>query len=121
MNIDIIPENTPIYKDSGLWQIRSDCMKRVIIQQNCNETTDMFFSRVEKYFSEFCTENKEIQTYEWELCGLCSFGNLDCTCGAMTNDHIYYADTPQDCCEHLNSGTDNEGFRVCEDCGVELP
>lgn len=33
-----IAENKPLYKDSGLWQQRSDDMNEVIIQQEVNET-----------------------------------------------------------------------------------
>lgn len=39
------PENSPLYKDSGLWQMRSDNMEEVIIQQGVNESENDFISR----------------------------------------------------------------------------
>ena len=44
--IDNIPENKPLYKDSGLWQVRSDDMEEVCFQQNVNETFHEFIKRV---------------------------------------------------------------------------
>ena len=44
--IDNIPENRPLYKDSGLWQIRSDDMEEVIFQQGVNESFYEFIKRV---------------------------------------------------------------------------
>ena len=43
--IDCLPENRPLYKDSGLWQIRTDDMENVFIDQNCNETLRGFILR----------------------------------------------------------------------------
>lgn len=39
------PENRPLYKDSGLWQMRSDDMEEVIIQQGVNEKDADFIAR----------------------------------------------------------------------------
>ena len=43
--IDCLPENQPLYKDSGLWQIRTDDMENVIMGQNANETLRGFILR----------------------------------------------------------------------------
>jgi hypothetical protein len=40
-----LPENNPLYKDSGLWQMRSDNMEDVILQQGVNESDLDFFAR----------------------------------------------------------------------------
>lgn len=40
-----LPENRPLYKDSGLWQMRSDDMEEVIIQQGANECDNSFLRR----------------------------------------------------------------------------
>lgn len=40
-----LPENRPLYKDSGLWQMRSDDMEEVLIQQGVNETDIEFLAR----------------------------------------------------------------------------
>ena len=44
--IDNIPENRPLYKDSGLWQVRSEDMEDVIFQQGVNESFYEFIKRV---------------------------------------------------------------------------
>lgn len=43
--INCLPQNRPLYKDSGLWQIRSDDMNEVYIQQLSNETFRSFIIR----------------------------------------------------------------------------
>lgn len=43
--IDLLPENTPLYRDSGLWQLRTDDMSEVIHQQNVCETFHEFLIR----------------------------------------------------------------------------
>ena len=35
--IDCLPENLPLYKDSGLWQVRSDDMEDIICAQKANQ------------------------------------------------------------------------------------
>ena len=40
------PENLPLYKDSGLWQVRSDNMEDVLFQQELNEEFSEFIERV---------------------------------------------------------------------------
>lgn len=36
--IDALPENRPLYKDSGLWHVRTDDMHDVLVYQAANET-----------------------------------------------------------------------------------
>jgi len=43
--IDCLPQNKPLYKDSGLWQVRTDDMEDVIFQQHSNETFREFIER----------------------------------------------------------------------------
>lgn len=40
-----LPENKPLYKDSGLWQLRSDDMDEVIIQQHSEESDEAFLEK----------------------------------------------------------------------------
>jgi hypothetical protein len=40
-----LPENRPLYKDSGLWQIRNDDMEEVLYQQDVNEDFSAFIFR----------------------------------------------------------------------------
>lgn len=51
--IDCLPQNRPLYKDSGLWQIRTDDMEDVFIQQNTNETLRGFIIRYLEFLDEF--------------------------------------------------------------------
>lgn len=44
--INNIPENRPLYKDSGLWQVRSDDMEEIYFQQKVNESFYEFIKRV---------------------------------------------------------------------------
>jgi len=44
--LDNLLENRPLYKDSGLWQIRTDDMEEVIFEQGVNETFYDFIHRV---------------------------------------------------------------------------
>lgn len=43
--LDSLPENRPLYKDSGAWQVRSDSMIQVLLQQNSSETFREFIIR----------------------------------------------------------------------------
>ena len=43
--IENIPQNRPLYKDSGLWQIRTDDMEEVLYQQGVDESFFNFISR----------------------------------------------------------------------------
>jgi len=43
--IDALPENRPLYKDSGLWQVRSDNMEEVLFEQEVNESLREFIIR----------------------------------------------------------------------------
>ena len=40
-----LPENRPLYKDSGLWQIRSDDMNEVLYEQGVDESFYDFIKR----------------------------------------------------------------------------
>ena len=51
--IDCLPQNRPLYKDSGLWQVRTDNMEDVFIQQNVNETLRGFIIRYLEWLDEF--------------------------------------------------------------------
>ena len=51
--IDCLPQNRPLYKDSGLWQVRTDNMEDVFIQQNVNETLRCFVIRYLEWLDEF--------------------------------------------------------------------
>ena len=51
--IDCLPQNRPLYKDSGLWQVRTDNMEDVFIQQNVNETLRCFIIRYLEWLDEF--------------------------------------------------------------------
>jgi hypothetical protein len=42
--LENIPQNRPLYKDSGLWQVRTDDMEDVIFEQGVNES---FFGFIE--------------------------------------------------------------------------
>lgn len=44
--LDNLPENRPLYKDSGLWQIRNDEMNEVVYEQGVNESTHDFIKRI---------------------------------------------------------------------------
>jgi len=44
-----LPENHPFYKDSGLWQMRSDDMKTVLVQQKHNESLSSFIASCIEY------------------------------------------------------------------------
>jgi len=55
--IDNIPENRPLYKDSGRWQVRSDDMEEVLFQQKVNESFYEFIKRV------FDADNSYMDTF----------------------------------------------------------
>ena len=51
--INELPSNRPLYKDSGLWQIRSDDMDDVLFQQGLNETFMQFIKRAHEQENEW--------------------------------------------------------------------
>lgn len=51
--IDCLPQNSPLYKDSGLWQIRTDDMTNVHMQQRPGETLRGFVIRYLEWLEEF--------------------------------------------------------------------
>lgn len=61
--IDCLPQNRPLYKDSGLWQIRTDDMENIYMQQNCNETLRGFIIR----YLEWLEENEDITEVRIDL------------------------------------------------------
>lgn len=58
--IDALPQNQPLYKDSGLWQVRSDDMEEVIFQQTANESFREFIIR-------YCESLKSDSLFMMEL------------------------------------------------------
>lgn len=52
--LDSLPQNIPLYKDSGLWMFRSDDMEDVLC---CQEVNESFREFVIRYFKGF--ENDE--------------------------------------------------------------
>ncbi|MGR3220748.1 MAG: hypothetical protein ACUZ8H_13165 [Candidatus Anammoxibacter sp.] len=40
-----LPENKPLYKNSGLWQLRSDDMAKTLLWQDIHESDLSFFKR----------------------------------------------------------------------------
>lgn len=50
--IDCLPQNRPLYKDSGLWAIRSDDMENIYMTQNCNESLRGFVIRYLEWLEE---------------------------------------------------------------------
>lgn len=44
--LEELPENRPLYKDSGSWQVRSDDMEDILFDQEVNETFFDFIKRV---------------------------------------------------------------------------
>ena len=63
--INYLPENTPLYKDSGLWQFRTDDMENVIIDQNHNENFRDFILRYIELLKEF--KNDDFLLFETDL------------------------------------------------------
>ncbi len=57
--LDNLPENMPLYRDSGLWQIRNDDMEEVVFQQGAEETFEKFIERV--FYSTNKPENIKIR------------------------------------------------------------
>ena len=53
--LDVLPENRPIYKDSGLWHIMEDDMSSTYITQMVNEPLKDFVIR---YLRLIKSENK---------------------------------------------------------------
>lgn len=47
--MDELPENKPLYKDSGLWQLRSDDMVEPLVEQNTWESNLDFINNVLRY------------------------------------------------------------------------
>jgi hypothetical protein len=63
--LNALPQNRPLYKDSGLWQVRTDDMENVYMQQTCNETFTQFIIRYIEWLQEF--EKDDIEELMWNL------------------------------------------------------
>lgn len=53
--LEVLPQNRPLYKDSGLWQIRTEDMEDIIMSQMANESFKYFIIR---YLRLIKLENK---------------------------------------------------------------
>ena len=62
--IDCLPENQPLYKDSGLWQIRTDDMENVMMYQHASETLRNFILR----FYDWLDEHNQTDIVWVDLC-----------------------------------------------------
>ncbi|HCY40420.1 MAG TPA: hypothetical protein DHV48_03565 [Prolixibacteraceae bacterium] len=47
--LEDFPDNLPLYLDSGLFQLRSDDMEQVLLQQGVNESNIQFLERCKAY------------------------------------------------------------------------
>ena len=47
--LENFPDNMPLYLDSGLFQLRSDNMEKVLLQQGVNECNIDFLERCKNY------------------------------------------------------------------------
>lgn len=64
--LENLPQNRPLYKDSGRWQIRSDNMDEVTFEQDVNESFFDFIKRVyevdNSFMSAFADDENEFQS-----------------------------------------------------------
>ena len=51
--IDSLPQNRPLYKDSGLWTIYDDDFETQILEQTVSEDFRQFLIRYYEFISEF--------------------------------------------------------------------
>lgn len=51
--LENLPQNRPLYKDSGLWQIRNDDMEEVLFEQGVNESFYHFIKRAYDKYNSF--------------------------------------------------------------------
>jgi hypothetical protein len=51
--IDSLPQNRPLYKDSGLWTIYDDDFETPILEQTASEDFRQFLIRYYEFISEF--------------------------------------------------------------------
>jgi hypothetical protein len=51
--LNSLPANRPLYKDSGLWQVRTGDMENVYIGQKHNESFFDFIVRYVEFLKEF--------------------------------------------------------------------
>ena len=65
--VECLPENRPLYKDSGLWTIFEDDLESPIIEQTCNESFRQFLIR----YYEFISEHEDMEYTHISLaCGV---------------------------------------------------
>ncbi len=69
--LDSFPENKPLYYDSGLWQMRSDDMENVIVQQSCGEDFLSFLVRCKLETELECPEDCKHKKGRHCLLGAC--------------------------------------------------
>ncbi len=64
--LNSIPQNKSLYRDSGIWQIRTDDMKEVIFKQKIDQSfTDFIYCYVEFIYQGFDQKDKE--DFQFEL------------------------------------------------------
>lgn len=73
--LDCLPENRPLYKDSGLWQVRTDDMEDYYMVQHSNESVKAFIIR----YIEFLIENDKDGEIQINL-GLACSKQMTCNC-----------------------------------------
>ena len=42
--LEMLPQNRPLYRDSGLWQVRTDNMETIFLQQRANDGLKKFLA-----------------------------------------------------------------------------
>ena len=58
--IQCLPENAPLYKDSGLWQILDDDTNEPVAYQHANENLKQFLIRHIEHLRAFGNESLEV-------------------------------------------------------------
>jgi tRNA(His) 5'-end guanylyltransferase len=101
--INALPQNRPLYKDSGCWSIRTDDMKNEYMSQRHNETFKQFLIRYLEWVLEYAKEHEE----EEILWGL--------TSTSTNNNYDGYHKCPK--CDQLN-GQINNHLNHVEICDV---
>jgi tRNA(His) 5'-end guanylyltransferase len=57
--INALPQNRPLYKDSGCWAVRTDDMENEYMSQRHNETFKQFLIRYLEWVLEYEKDNEE--------------------------------------------------------------
>lgn len=74
--IDSLPENYPLYKDSGTWEIRTDDMKKVIFSQSIGQTFTSFIHEYILYAYERFTDYEK-EKFQMDLASKSPLLNFD--------------------------------------------